>query len=1008
MTMILLVPGISFLVISTDPFDNFETDTTRASDSDNDFNFATEIPPITIQSGSLAYQNDRADFYLINLSADAMSGDLAVITLASEETSGIGGIALYDHQRFMITYAFIDFATQPSIERSFTAMSSGRHFIKIFYVNTDFEYNLSYAVSSNSRSLDSDNTNISATQTYDEGSYNGDLNAQNDFFDLYNLDITSGDPYTQGVKLTLTNAQNTALTVHGPNGNVFYESDAYGTGATSEVIRFTATSTGTYRLLVYMTNPTGTMAASTSYSLQVDIEDNIPIDKNQAGRTPKGVNAETKYILNFQSEYDESDVYKLSIGSGKVVTVSVWYDEGNNSGDVDITITPEFLPPIQGPVTLHDDGFWKGAYTNGTTQVGRNYFIEIIRNDFIGNYSVLISLVDDNLLFRDKPMRMNNTNLDFTMDEDTVDDTSLNLFDIFFDPDDPHDSIILSSPSHSSGYGANIDIQIYKNGYVQFKPHPDFNGNETFTFEALDKATNVLQWEVKVTVAPVNDKPILQEIDTEKLTWTQGKEVNITLGVVDIDSDNFTFRTNTTLFEVNNTNHWFVYTPQNADVGKRYFNITVSDGEFESSIEFEVIIKNTNDAPNFISLGTQDADPDGFVNITATEDEWMNFTVEVSDPDRDIGYDDIYFFSLNKTDPEYLRVNSENGNISFKPHQEHVGVFYVGLKVEDGEGGETTQGIRFIVTNKNDDPAVPKITTDDQKDLTVNLSSNEVIDEDGDLVYYEWDFGDGSKDYGRYGNHTYDTPGIYVITLTVTDTNDGMSSAKLSVNVTEPEDSSIYLNSTDPKTDNTLWIVLAIIVFVIILIAVIVTVFVLVTKFTKKPEPPEEIQSPQEGPTAGRMSGVSSGGTTYVAGASAQPSAIDKGISQEVYNQIHDPNAMAMFAQTSQEQAQAGDIQTSSGPAFGEAMPIEEAPQTVSVGSEGPAFGAPMPIDDVPATESTSTGPAFGDPMPIDDMPATESSSQGPAFGAPMPMDDLPEESKPSDGPAFGSSLPME
>lgn len=46
-------------------------------------------------------------------------------------------------------------------------------------------------------------------------------------------------------------------------------------------------------------------------------------------------------------------------------------------------------------------------------------------------------------------------------------------------------------------------------------------------------------------------------------------------------------------------------------------------------------------------------------------------------------------------------------------------------------------------------------------------------DPDGEIVSYEWDFGDGAIDNGKYGWHQYCIEGTYDVTLTVTD-NDGL------------------------------------------------------------------------------------------------------------------------------------------------------------------------------------------------------------------------------------------
>lgn len=59
--------------------------------------------------------------------------------------------------------------------------------------------------------------------------------------------------------------------------------------------------------------------------------------------------------------------------------------------------------------------------------------------------------------------------------------------------------------------------------------------------------------------------------------------------------------------------------------------------------------------------------------------------------------------------------------------------------------------------------------------LLAQFDSQGSSDSDGTIVDYEWEFGDGSTATGATTSHTYNAPGEYTATLTVTD-NDGLSS----------------------------------------------------------------------------------------------------------------------------------------------------------------------------------------------------------------------------------------
>ena len=59
--------------------------------------------------------------------------------------------------------------------------------------------------------------------------------------------------------------------------------------------------------------------------------------------------------------------------------------------------------------------------------------------------------------------------------------------------------------------------------------------------------------------------------------------------------------------------------------------------------------------------------------------------------------------------------------------------------------------------------------------LTVDFSAVLSVDEDGVIVQFEWDFGDGTSGTGEAIAHTYDTEGTYVVVLRVTDDDGDLS-----------------------------------------------------------------------------------------------------------------------------------------------------------------------------------------------------------------------------------------
>ncbi|MBM4249899.1 MAG: tandem-95 repeat protein [Euryarchaeota archaeon] len=90
----------------------------------------------------------------------------------------------------------------------------------------------------------------------------------------------------------------------------------------------------------------------------------------------------------------------------------------------------------------------------------------------------------------------------FSIKEDTVDDSTINLTSVFRNVDG--DPMLFGVQPNS-----NIVPSVYQTGRVVLKPKPDWNGAETLTFTARDALSAYVTSSVIVTVTPVPDDPVL-------------------------------------------------------------------------------------------------------------------------------------------------------------------------------------------------------------------------------------------------------------------------------------------------------------------------------------------------------------------------------------------------------------------------------------------------------------------------------------------------------------------
>ncbi|PXF56579.1 MAG: hypothetical protein C4B58_12915 [Deltaproteobacteria bacterium] len=85
-------------------------------------------------------------------------------------------------------------------------------------------------------------------------------------------------------------------------------------------------------------------------------------------------------------------------------------------------------------------------------------------------------------------------------------------------------------------------------------------------------------------------------------------------------------------------------------------------------------------------------------------------------------------------------------------------------------------------------PPVALVSTDvvvGQVPLLVNLDASDSYDPDGNIISYNWTFGDGESSDEICPSHTYVQPGIYTVQLTVTDSNEAVGTTALEIMVIE-------------------------------------------------------------------------------------------------------------------------------------------------------------------------------------------------------------------------------
>ena len=147
----------------------------------------------------------------------------------------------------------------------------------------------------------------------------------------------------------------------------------------------------------------------------------------------------------------------------------------------------------------------------------KNLDVDILTKDYVGASKVKLQVMDEAFATDEKSFsiiinpvndgpRILHPFDSITMMEDTIDSTSMNLFNIFYDPDSP----IIYTVDGNQHIKVSFSTE---NGKVTFNPDKDWFGVEKIRFSAQDTFTEIgsakksISTIVNVSVLPINDPP---------------------------------------------------------------------------------------------------------------------------------------------------------------------------------------------------------------------------------------------------------------------------------------------------------------------------------------------------------------------------------------------------------------------------------------------------------------------------------------------------------------------
>lgn len=297
--------------------------------------------------------------------------------------------------------------------------------------------------------------------------------------------------------------------------------------------------------------------------------------------------------------------------------------------------------------------------------------------------------------------------------QSTIEDTS---FDVELSATDINDDeLTYNVSSVSAGLSASVS-----GATLTVSPDENFFGEGSVTASVYD-GENTVTTSFSVTVTPVNDEPAISEV--ADVTFPEGDTASLTISVSDVDNAmnelSVTATTTNTELGMTLSDKEISFTPDENYFGQGVVTVTVSDGDKQSSLSFNVTITNVNDEPVLLTEPHQ----------TLTEDTPLTLTLTAVDLDGDAL---TYSILANRLGVSATITGAE---LTITPDENFNGSSTVTVIVSDGLADIGT-AISLTVMPENDEPVLDDITNlsfEQASGATITLSGSDV---DGDALSF--------------------------------------------------------------------------------------------------------------------------------------------------------------------------------------------------------------------------------------------------------------------------------
>ena len=392
------------------------------------------------------------------------------------------------------------------------------------------------------------------------------------------------------------------------------------------------------------------------------------------------------------------------------------------------SLTYTILEVNNATVTLNGNvaNYAPDAHFNGTDTF--TYYVNDGTSDSnIATVTMTVSAEDD---------EPNTLDVATTTDEDVA--VALNLSAEEYDGDSYSFAIITDVSNGTTSLNGNT---------VTYTPNQDFNGDDTFTFEATDDTGRTINVATAtITVNAVNDAPVANDITNQVTDENRMMQLDITLDATDVDGDALTYNiTSTNNGSVTINDNIVTYVPTQDWNGEDTFTYTANDGSLDSNTATVTITVNAvNDIP-LVYDASVSGDEDATSSVGGTSINGFKFILPEA-TDIESGSSDDFHNSLEiVTLPTHGKIYSNNNEGDDSPENE-LSVGSAMNNIEDGYGARIwyvqdtehwngTDTFTYKANDGTDDSNIATVT------ITVNPVNDAPVTSNATLDTQEEDFG---------------------------------------------------------------------------------------------------------------------------------------------------------------------------------------------------------------------------------------------------------------------------